>query len=92
MHATNVKPTNLGGVSQGFRGRFLGLGARSPIFCHLKKGTFDKSAHFWVPKNGTSSTQIKEPTPETPRNTPQIGGVDICLITLRIAYLGNAYW
>ena len=78
MHATNVKPTILRGVSRGFWSRFLDSGAQSPIFCHLKKGTFDKSAHFWVPKNGTSSAQIKEPTPETPRNTPQNGGVDIC--------------
>ena len=63
MHATNVKPTILGGVSQGFWSRFLGSGARSPIFCHLKKGTFDKSAHFCVPKMGLKLPESKKPSP-----------------------------
>ena len=31
------------------------LAARSPIFVHLRMGTFGKSAYFRAPKNGTSS-------------------------------------
>ena len=37
---------------------FLDSVARSPAFAHLKMATFGKSAHFWVQKNRTSSTQI----------------------------------
>ena len=57
-HEPRVYPTILGGVSRGFRGPFEALGARSAIFWHLKTGTFAKSAHFQVPKNGTSSAKI----------------------------------
>ena len=56
----------------------LGFGQPPPP--SLKTGTFGKSARFQVPKNGTSSAQSLERTPETPRNTPQNGGVDIWLI------------
>ena len=49
----------------------------SPIFWHLKMGTFAKSARFQVPKNGTSSARILEQIPKTSRNTPQFGRVDI---------------
>ena len=45
-------------VLLGFWSPFLDLGAWSPIFCHLKRGTFDKSALFQVTKNGTSSAKI----------------------------------
>ena len=76
MHDPNVYPTILGGVSRGFWSPFLDFGARSAIFWHLKTGTFGKSARLQVPKNGTSSAQIFERTPKTPRNTPQNGGVD----------------
>ena len=41
-------------------GVFSSSSIQSPIFCHLKKGTFDKSAHFWVPKNGTKITRIEK--------------------------------
>ena len=44
--------------SQNFRS-----GTRSAIFGHLKMGTFGKSAHFCVQKNGTSSAQIKKRRP-----------------------------
>ena len=73
----NVYPTILGGVSQGFWTPFIDQGARSAIFWHVKTGTFGKSAHFQVPKIGTSSAPIFERTPKTSRNTPQNGWVDI---------------
>ena len=57
-HEPNVYPTILGGVSRGFWCLFLDLGARSAIFLRLKTGTFAKSAHFEMPKNGTSSAEI----------------------------------
>ena len=76
-HDSNVYPTNSGGVLQGFWSPFLNLGARSAIFWHLKTGTFGKSAHFKVPKNGISSDPIKEQSPKTSRNTPKNGWVDI---------------
>ena len=75
-HEPNVYPTILGGVSRGFWSPMLDLGARSAFFWHLKTGTFAKNARYQVPKNGTSSAQIFEGTPKTPRNTPQNGGVD----------------
>ena len=62
MHATKVKPTILGGVSRGFRSRFLDSGAQSTFFYHLKKCTLDKSVHFWVPSvfEGPSVPMLKE--------------------------------
>ena len=36
---------------------FLDSGPQGPIFGHLNTGTFGKSAHFWVPKNGTSGAR-----------------------------------
>ena len=56
---------------------FLDSGAQSPIFWHLKMGTFAKSARFQVPKNGTLSAPILKRSPKTSRNTPQNGWVDI---------------
>ena len=79
-HEPNVYPIILGGVSRGFWGPFLDLGARSAIFWHLKTDTFGKSARFQVQKNGTSSAQISERTPKTSQNTPKNGGVDIWFI------------
>ena len=38
--------------------QILDSGTRSPIFGHLKMGTFAKSAHFQVPENGTLSARI----------------------------------
>ena len=45
-------------------------GTPKPIFGHLKMGTFGKSAHFQVPKNGTSSARIKKPRPLFHANIP----------------------
>ena len=47
-HEPNVHPTILGGVLRGLWSPFLDLGAQSPFFCHLKKGTFVESALFQV--------------------------------------------
>ena len=58
MHDPNVYPTILGGVSQGFWSPFLHLGVQSATFWHLKTGTFDESARFQVPKNGTSDAPV----------------------------------
>ena len=58
MHDPNVYPTILGGVLRGFWSPFLDFGARSAIFWHLEMGTFGKSAHFEMPKKGTSSAEI----------------------------------
>ena len=49
---------------------FLDLGARSPIFGHLKMGTFAKSAHFQVPKNEFWSARIKKLRPLFHANFP----------------------
>ena len=57
-HELRVYPTILGGVSRGFWSPFLDFGARSAIFWHFKMGTFAKSAHFEMPKYGTSSAEI----------------------------------
>ena len=65
MHEPNVYPTILGGVSRGFWSPFLDVGAPSATFWHLKTGTFAKSAHFEMPKNGTSSAEILERRPKT---------------------------
>ena len=45
--------------------------------CEAQQATFNKSARFQVPKNGTSSGQIYERTPKNLRNTPQNGVADI---------------
>ena len=50
--------------------RFFRLGAGSAIFCHLKPGTFGKSARFQVPKNGTSGADSKKPRPLFNANIP----------------------
>ena len=57
-HEPDVYRIILGGDLQGFWSPFLGLGARSTIFWHLKTGTFVEIARFQVPKNGTSSAHI----------------------------------
>ena len=54
---------------------FSNFGIRSPIFGHLKTGTFAKSGPFRVPKNGTSVGQINirrplftiQPSPQNPQ-------------------------
>ena len=51
------------------------LDTRQKMETHEPKPYPTKSARFQVPKNGTSSAQIFERTPKTPRNTPQNGGV-----------------
>ena len=86
-HDPTVYPTILGGVSRGFWSPFLDRGAQSAIFWHLKTGTFAKSAHFQVPKNGTLGALILERTPKTSRNTPQNGLLDIWF--MRLAFLGE---
>ena len=45
-------PPFCGDVGMKIWSPFLDLGSRSPIFEHLKTGTFGKSAHFWVQKMG----------------------------------------
>ena len=40
--------------------RFFYSDTQSPIFGHLKAGTFGKSAHFWVLKSGTLRAQIQK--------------------------------
>ena len=50
--------------------RFFDSGTRKPIFGHLKMGTFAKSAHFQVPKNGTSSARIQNLRPLFHANIP----------------------
>ena len=49
---------------------FLDSGARSPIFWHLKMGTFAKSARFQVPKSGTSDAETKKWRPLFNANIP----------------------
>ena len=49
---------------------FFCFGARSAIFCHLKPGTFAKSARFQVPKNGTSGAETKKRRPLFNANIP----------------------
>ena len=50
--------------------QFLDLGARSPIFGHLKMGTFAKSAHFQVPENRFWSARIQKLRPLFHANIP----------------------
>ena len=50
---------------------FLDFGARSPIFGHLKMGTYAENAHFKVPKNRTLSGQIEKRRPLFHANYPQ---------------------
>ena len=45
-HEPNVYLIILGGVSRGFWSPFLDLGAQSPIFWHLKMGTFGHAPKF----------------------------------------------
>ena len=75
------------GCFAGFSESVLRLGARSPIFFHLKRGTFAKSTPFQVTKNGTSSARILERTPKTPRKTPQNDWLDVCV--MHLSFLGK---
>ena len=49
---------------------FFCFGIRSPIFEHLKTGTFAKSARFQVPKSGTSDAETKKWRPLFNANIP----------------------
>ena len=49
---------------------FFCVGAGSAVFCHLKTGTFGKSACFQVPKNGTSGAKTKKLRPLFNANIP----------------------
>ena len=50
---------------------FLDFGAQSPIFGHLKMGTFAENTHFRVPKKRTSSGQIEKRRPLFHANYPK---------------------
>ena len=49
---------------------FLDSGAQSPIFWHLKTGTFAESARFQVPKNGISDHETEKRRPLFNANIP----------------------
>ena len=49
---------------------FLDSGAQSPIFWHLKTGTFGESARFQVLKNGSSDAETKKRRPFVNANYP----------------------
>ena len=72
MHATNVKPTILGGVSRGFRSRFLDSGAQSPIFWYPKVGTFVESALFQVTTSSKPSKMRFENCKTSTRKTENL--------------------
>ena len=53
-------PISLGNSVVGIKkwSPFFVSASEVPFFWHLETGTFGKSAHFQVPKNGTSDAQI----------------------------------
>ena len=61
---------------------FLDSGAESPIFWHLKTGTFGESARFQVLKNGTSDAETKKRRPLLTLTIPQNGGIHVRFVPL----------